>query len=161
MATTPIFGPTLAWMPPLLRRGSTRRAPADSPEAAARAEAASANYRRMLKRLYDAGVTLVPGTDNVPGLSLHGELEVYERAGIPAPAVLQIATIVPARVMKDDKDYGSIAVGKDRGSRDRERASPAEHITDLAAYRARRARGTRVRLEGLVRSRRIEPEMVR
>jgi imidazolonepropionase-like amidohydrolase len=26
--------------------------------------------------------------------------------------VLQIATIVPARVMKDDKDYGSIAVGK-------------------------------------------------
>lgn len=26
--------------------------------------------------------------------------------------MLQIATIVPARVMKDDKDYGSIAVGK-------------------------------------------------
>mgnify|MGYP006196884299 CR=1 FL=1 len=60
----------------------------------------------------DSGVTLVPGTDNVPGLSLHGELEVYERAGIPAPAVLQIATIIPARVMKDDKDYGSIAPGK-------------------------------------------------
>ena len=76
-------------------------------------QAASANYRRLLKRLYDAGVTLVPGTDNVPGLSLHGELEIYERAGIPAPAVLQIATIVPARVVKADKRTGSIAVGKE------------------------------------------------
>jgi imidazolonepropionase-like amidohydrolase len=124
----PIFGPTIAWMPPLMRRGF-RTSPLP-PEAAARAEAGSANYRRMLKRLYDAGVTLVPGTDNVPGLSLHGELEVYERAGIPAPAVLQIATIVPARVMKDDKDYGSIARGKiaDLAIVD---GRPAERITDL------------------------------
>jgi imidazolonepropionase-like amidohydrolase len=37
---------------------------------------------------------------------------LYERAGIPAPEVLKIATIVPARVMKDDRDYGSIAAGK-------------------------------------------------
>ena len=84
----------------------------------------------MLKRLYDAGVTLVPGTDNIAGLSLHGELEVYERAGIPAPAVLQIATIVPARVMKDDKDYGSIARGK-VADLAIVNGRPAEHITDL------------------------------
>ncbi|MBK8056357.1 MAG: hypothetical protein IPK33_00320 [Gemmatimonadetes bacterium] len=37
------------------------------------------------KRLFDARVTLVAGTDNVAGLSFHGELEIYERAGIPAP----------------------------------------------------------------------------
>ena len=124
-----VFGPTIAWMPPLMQRSFRTGAPA-SPEAAARSEATSANYRRMLKRLYDAGVTVVPGTDNVPGLSLHGELEVYERAGIPAPAVLQIATIVPARVMKDDKDYGSIARGKvaDLAIVD---GRPAERITDL------------------------------
>ena len=67
---------------------------------------------RIVKRLYDAGVTIVPGTDNAFGLPLQGELEIYERAGIPASAVLQIATIVPARVMKQDKDYGSITVGK-------------------------------------------------
>jgi len=124
----PIFGPTIAWMPPLMKR-SFRTSP-PPPEAAARAEATSANYRRMLKRLYDAGITLVPGTDNVPGLSLHGELEVYERAGIPAPAVLQIATIIPARVMKDDKDYGSIARGK-IADLAIVNGHPAEHITDL------------------------------
>jgi hypothetical protein len=125
----PIFGPTLGWMPPLMARGM-KEAPADSPEENARNEAASANYRKMLKRLYDAGITLIPGTDNVAGLSLHGELEVYERAGIPANAVLQIATIVPARVMKDDKDYGSIAVGK-IADLAIVNGKPAEHITDL------------------------------
>jgi len=124
----PIFGPTIAWMPDLMKR-SFRSSPLP-PEAAARAEATSANYRRMLKRLYDAGVTIVPGTDNVPGLSLHGELEVYERAGIPAPAVLQIATIIPARVMKDDKDYGSIARGK-IADLAIVNGRPAERITDL------------------------------
>jgi hypothetical protein len=127
--THAVMGPTISWMPPLMARGyKTGRPPA--PADAARTEAASTNYRRMLKRLYDAGVTLVPGTDNVPGLSLHGELEVYERAGIPAPAVLQIATIVPARVMKDDKDYGSIAPGK-IADLAIVNGKPAERITDL------------------------------
>lgn len=83
-----------------------------SPQDAARAAASSAAYMRLLKRLYDAGVTLVAGTDNLAGLSYQGELEIYQRAGIPAPAVLQIATIVAARVMKDDKDYGSVEPGK-------------------------------------------------
>jgi imidazolonepropionase-like amidohydrolase len=69
-------------------------------------------YARLLKRLFDAGVTLVPGTDNSAGTTYITELEIYQQAGIPAPNVLQIATIVPARVMKDDKDYGSIAAGK-------------------------------------------------
>lgn len=62
----------------------------------------------MLKRLFDAGVTIVPGTDNVAGLSLHGELEIYERAGIPAANVLRIATLTSARVMKQDGAYGRV-----------------------------------------------------
>jgi hypothetical protein len=123
------FGPTIAWMPPLMQRGMNAGS-FDSPQSAARAAANNASYNRKLKRLYDAGVTLVPGTDNIPGLSLHGELEIYERAGIPAPAVLQIATIVPARVMKDDKDYGSIAVGK-IADLAIVNGRPAEKITDL------------------------------
>lgn len=68
-----------------------------------------ANYLRLIKRLHDAGVPLVPGTD---GSSYNAELEVYERAGIPAAEVLQLATIVSARVMGDDGEYGSIAPGK-------------------------------------------------
>jgi imidazolonepropionase-like amidohydrolase len=127
--TDPIFGPTIDWLPPLVRRDMTPGG-GGTPEGRARAQAASANYRRMLKRLYDAGITLVPGTDNVPGLSLHGELEVYERAGIPAPAVLQIATIVPARVMKQDRDYGSVAPGK-VADLAIVAGRPASRITDL------------------------------
>src|SRR6185436_7800099 len=73
---------------------------------------ADANYLRLIRRLYDAGVTMVPGTDNFAGTTYNSELEVYERAGLPASFVLQMATIISARVMKDDRDYGSIAPGK-------------------------------------------------
>lgn len=76
------------------------------------AQKADAHYMRLLKRLYDAGVTLVPGTDAFGSSTYNNELELYERVGIPAATVLQIATIVPARVMGEDKDYGSIAPGK-------------------------------------------------
>ena len=109
--TDPVFGPTIAWFPPSMQRGLAYRPPGDW-QAIARSRASAATYNRYLKRLYDAGVTLVPGTDNIEGLSFHGELEAYERAGIPATAVLQIATIVPARVMQETASHGSIAAGK-------------------------------------------------
>ncbi|MBK8059474.1 MAG: amidohydrolase family protein [Gemmatimonadetes bacterium] len=127
--TDPVFGPTIDWLPPVLQR-DLRAGEGGSSEAIARAQSASTAYRRMLKRLFDAGVTLVAGTDNVAGLSFHGELEIYERAGIPAPNVLQIATITSARVMKQDKDYGSVAVGK-VADLAIVAGRPAERITDL------------------------------
>ncbi|HEV7892067.1 MAG TPA: amidohydrolase family protein [Pyrinomonadaceae bacterium] len=67
---------------------------------------------RMIKMLYDAGVTLVAGTDATPGFALHRELELYAEAGIPAPDVLRIATLGAARVMKRDAELGSVAPGK-------------------------------------------------
>ena len=87
-------------------------------------------YARLLKRLYDAGVPLVAGTDNNTGSTFILELELYQHSGIPAPAVLQIATIGAARVMKDDRDYGSIARGKvaDLIIVD---GQPAERVSDL------------------------------
>jgi imidazolonepropionase-like amidohydrolase len=99
-------------------------------EAQARQRAANANYLRLIKRLHDAGVTLVPGTDNSAGTTYHTELEIYERAGIPAAEVLRMATITSARVMKDDRDYGSIVPGKvaDIVIVD---GKPAERISDL------------------------------
>ena len=33
-------------------------------------------------RLHEAGITLIPGIDDFPGFSYHGELEIYARAGI-------------------------------------------------------------------------------
>jgi len=91
---------------------------------------ADANYLRLIKRLFDAGVTLVPGTDAFGSTSYDTELELYEKAGIPAATVLQIATIVPARVMKEDKDYGSIAVGKVADIAI-VNGKPAEHVSDV------------------------------
>jgi len=73
---------------------------------------ADAAYLRLIKRLYDGGVPLVAGTDNSLGTTYHREIELYEQAGIPAPQVLQIATINSARIMKEERDYGSIAAGK-------------------------------------------------
>jgi imidazolonepropionase-like amidohydrolase len=73
---------------------------------------------------------MVPGTDNPSGSSYNSELEVYERAGVPAPTVLQMATLISARVMKDDKDYGSLAPGK-VADVVIVNGKPAEHVSDL------------------------------
>jgi hypothetical protein len=90
----------------------------------------SAQYARLLKRLYDAGVTLVAGTDNNSGSTLILELELYQHSGIPAPAVLQIATIGAARVMGDDRDHGSLAPGK-VADVIIVSGSPADNVSDL------------------------------
>lgn len=66
----------------------------------------------MVKRLYDAKIMLVAGTDDMPGFTLHRELEMYVQAGIPAPDVLRIATLNAARVLNRDAESGSIAPGK-------------------------------------------------
>jgi imidazolonepropionase-like amidohydrolase len=67
---------------------------------------------RLLKAIYDAGVTIVPGTDALSGYTLHHELELYTRAGIAPAEVLRMATWTPALVMGVDKDLGVIAPGK-------------------------------------------------
>src|SRR6184192_833250 len=67
---------------------------------------------RLLKALYDAGITIIPGTDALAGYMLHHELELYVRAGIAPAEVLRIATLTPALVMGVNKDRGVIAAGK-------------------------------------------------
>jgi imidazolonepropionase-like amidohydrolase len=67
----------------------------------------------MVRAMYDAGVPVVAGTDAFPvGFALFRELELYVQAGIPAPKVLQLATLGAARIMRHDDERGSIAVGK-------------------------------------------------
>ena len=123
-----VFGSSVSWLPAPMAREYTE--PLSAPDNAPIEAARNSAYMKLLKRLYDGGVTLVAGTDNLGGLSYHGELEIYERAGIPAAKVLQIATIVPARVMKEDKDYGSLVAGK-VADLVIVNGRPAEHITDL------------------------------
>jgi len=60
-----------------------------------------------------AGVPIVAGKDQaVPGHSLHREIELYVQAGFTPMEAIQAATIVPARVMKLDKELGTVEVGK-------------------------------------------------
>jgi len=67
---------------------------------------------RMTKRMYDAGIPILAGTDSLPGVMLHRELELEVQAGIPAAKALQIATFNAARLLKQEKERGSIAPGK-------------------------------------------------
>lgn len=63
--------------------------------------------------LHRAGITMVAGTDQtVPGYSLHRELELYVKAGFTPMEAIQAASIVPARVMKLDKELGTVESGK-------------------------------------------------
>ena len=66
----------------------------------------------MIKALYDGGITIVPGTDAMPGFALHKELENYVRAGISESEVLQMATITSAEVCGYADKLGSVEEGK-------------------------------------------------
>jgi imidazolonepropionase-like amidohydrolase len=75
-------------------------------------KASFANMMKMLKLMYENGVTFVPGTDALPGFMLHHELELYSKAGIPNHEVLKKATYTSAQVAGKDGELGSIEVGK-------------------------------------------------
>src|SRR5262245_11811864 len=85
---------------------------------------------RMVRILHDADITLVAGTDSMPGFAYHRELELYEQAGIPAREILQIATLGAARVMKRDDELGSIEPGK-LADLILVEGDPAQHVTDI------------------------------
>ena len=65
---------------------------------------------KMIKKLYDAGIPLVAGTDAIVGFTLHREMELYAKAGIPNDAVLKIVTVNSARIA-GQKNVGTIEVG--------------------------------------------------
>ncbi|MFT7772531.1 amidohydrolase family protein [Roseateles sp.] len=66
----------------------------------------------LLRRMHEAGVPLVSGTDATAGFALQRELELYVKAGIPAAQALKIATWNGARYSDRLADIGSIERGK-------------------------------------------------
>ena len=77
------------------------------------------DYRKSYEKLialtgalHKAGVPIVAGTDG-EGMELVRELELYQKAGFSAAEAIQSATIVPARMVGQEKRLGSIAPGKD------------------------------------------------
>ncbi|MBS1800372.1 MAG: amidohydrolase family protein [Acidobacteria bacterium] len=81
-----------------------------------RAAPAKASFDAMLatvRELHRDGLRIVAGTDqNIPGYSLHRELELYVQAGFSPMEAIEAATSVPAEVMGLDKTAGTIEVGK-------------------------------------------------
>jgi imidazolonepropionase-like amidohydrolase len=72
------------------------------------------SYNRLVELvglMHRSGVHIVTGTDNLSGLFLPRELELYVAAGIPPREVLRLATLGNAEVMKRDKEYGRVLPG--------------------------------------------------
>jgi imidazolonepropionase-like amidohydrolase len=68
---------------------------------------------RLARALHDAGVPLAFGTDEpLQGFAVDRELELWVQAGIPARDALYAATLGAARIMKRDRELGSVAPGK-------------------------------------------------
>jgi hypothetical protein len=99
-------------MPPAVRRGMLAgEMDINDSNAGTYARSAEA-LLNLIGRLHAAGVTLVAGTDALPGFTLHRELELYRAAGISAADVLRIATLDAAQVAGDEANGGSISEGK-------------------------------------------------
>jgi imidazolonepropionase-like amidohydrolase len=89
---------------------------------------------RMTKKMYDAGIPILAGTDALPGFMLHRELELEVEAGIPPAKALQIATYNAARLLKKEIDLGSIAAGK-QADLVLVEGNPANNISDIRRCR--------------------------
>lgn len=94
------------------RRRRQGIAPIKSPADAAAYDGSFETIKQLLRELDQRGVTLLPGTDDATGLSLHRELQIYAEAGIPAAKVLSIGTLGADRYMHRDQSYGSVEKGK-------------------------------------------------
>ena len=98
------------------RAAVTRATESDS---AARANRERATRRLgLIKRMHDAKIPFLAGTDApqgydlVPGASLHRELQLFVRAGLTPLQVLQTATLNPAIFFGKTAEWGTIAPGK-------------------------------------------------
>lgn len=74
------------------------------------------NVQLFLKKFVAAGGKLYSGTDtasaNVPGLSLHHEMQIYTDAGIPPMQALLSSTEWAAEMARLDSKIGSVVAGK-------------------------------------------------
>ena len=66
----------------------------------------------VLKAADERGVTLLPGTDDGIGFSLHRELELYVQAGIQPSEAIEMATLGAAQYLGVAEQVGSIEIGK-------------------------------------------------
>ena len=71
----------------------------------------------LIGKMNEKGVKFIAGTDFpnpyvFPGFSLHDELSLMVKGGMPTIDALKTATINPAIFMNKENDFGSVEVGK-------------------------------------------------
>jgi imidazolonepropionase-like amidohydrolase len=108
----PSFAAIAARYPPAYQRANLTNSADLSPADAPRSRASFAKMVDFIGRCYRAGIPIVAGTDGPAGWTLHRELELYVRAGIPAAEVLRIATWNGAKYTRTLERTGSITQGK-------------------------------------------------
>lgn len=108
----PTFAKIIDRLPPVVRRSSFGAGLARGDTEVERNARSYKSMQGLLKTLHDGGVTIVPGTDAMPGFTLLRELELYEQAGIARTDILHLATLGAAKVAGRDKELGSIEPGK-------------------------------------------------
>ena len=153
---SPDFAPVLKRLPAQVQRGAYS---GGLPVTADNDQLYKDSYRAMLamtKHMYDAGVPILAGTDAIAGIMLHRELELEVQAGIPPAKSLQIATFNAARLLKQEKDLGSIAEGK-RADFLLVEGNPEEHISDIRRCRLVMKNGTLYRSADLYAAVGIQP----
>jgi imidazolonepropionase-like amidohydrolase len=109
---SPSYSPFVGSLPPTTERGF-RTGGFAVPKDLTRADyrASWAKMVQLLGRMHKAGVPIVAGTDGA-GIELVHELEIYVDAGMTPAEALATATIVPAKLVGQDQNTGSIKAGK-------------------------------------------------
>jgi imidazolonepropionase-like amidohydrolase len=109
---SPSYAPFVGTLPPTTERGFR------SGGFAVPKDLTRADYREswgklveLLGRMHKAGVPIVAGTDGF-GIEIVHELEIYSQAGMTPAEALATATIVPAKLVGQEKTTGSISAGK-------------------------------------------------
>lgn len=70
------------------------------------------SIKNLLAELHRRDITILPGTDDSTGLSVHRELQIYGEAGIPAAEVLNMGTLGAEEYLGRDQRLGSVVKGK-------------------------------------------------
>jgi hypothetical protein len=115
---------SLKYMNPLIKKTDSKKqferwfnAKREDPETVGRIKKQHDFHMTIVKKLHEAGVTIICGTDagigvTLPGFSIHTELAFYKNAGLSNYEVLKTATVNASKTHTLMNQLGTIEEGK-------------------------------------------------